>query len=770
MTPPLETLSQYEAEVPQNSQEVFLTLWDFLDYIEDFLPWEDSERYNLKYSIDTEITHLRNSFENPKPSIRKESIIFENNILSGTFDNDVDFIIIITNNILTDSFDIILHRLSRQEILMQREQEVQELAYYFEQHLDAMRQIFRANVESSQRWGEFIMDRWALNDQDIFTAEMADNDTQELVWKTLLQVQEIARDRYIELIQFLGEYPVSALSPSLREMIQTQIDTYTRMIMWVGIEYNWGAGHFRRKTQEEVSFWITYWVENCDSAEELFANYRRWHQDMSQNWWSANALTQRQSYPLVAQILSRATYLRLQHLSSSMSQDEKTQAFAHFIYMLRWGRWAGQTTVWNIINHPITEMTLSNMPITGQSIRQLYQLRDWERWSIDDDFSTENDLHDTAFANEVMHDYFLSHNIIGRLEAEQGLWFQVEDSEVWEKNCSQILLEAGNTLQRAWIENDSIFPLINQVLWWIDNTRLNGKLYQDLNIEDKFRISSLVRFTRDIEHLLFQISSNEERGLFFTEYRENGWRPPELTIEYILHRYESTIVPRTVRAFWWFIGQNFNWNNRLDPQEIDILTPWERNMLGLWADINGYGGIFEFADSTMGWIQTGTELAAMIAVTVWVTMATGWVAAYWGAALWATRVSQAGHAFLGSPLLQWASMWFMSVPMSRYMHPEWHDDLRERLIDLWSDYSVWILTWLLWWAISARFWRQGAHLRNTTLNAGDITLLWFGTEVIRNMMVYNYLHGQEEFLWQDIHRDEQNIGESMLLTENYISP
>jgi len=606
---------------------------------------------------------------------------------------------------------------SLSEIRNSREREAQKIVTRFEHHLDAMRQIFRANHESSQRWGEFIMDRWALNEQDIFTEEMADEESQTLIWKTLLQIQEQARIEYMQLLEFLGEYPESALSPSLQEMIQTQINTYTRMIMWVGIEYNGGAWLFRQKTEEEIRFWITYGVSRCQTPEEVFAYFRSWHQDMRENWWDANALTQRQSYPIVSNILSHAIYVRIQELTRWNPGSDTAQIFSEFIYYLRG---------WEAMN--------------GRGVS----------WSVDINFEVQSELTDTVFANQIIHDYFTTYQVLEKLERENSIGFEISDPLIWEKNCSEIMLQAWTILQRTWIDNDDIIRVINQVLWWIDSTQLNGKTYRELGIEDKFRITCLARFIQDTEHLIFQINRHEEFWFYFAEYHNTGWRPPELTKEYLLERYRWVIIPWSIQYFWSIIGENFNGRNRMNPQDIEVLTPWERNLLGIWSDMNGYGGFFDVSDSTLWYIGTGTELAAMIAITAGLTFATWWIAtvAWW--VLGVARLTQVWNTVRNSAMIQGAVMWWYSVPISRYMHPEWHDNWNERFIDLGSDYTVWILTWLLGWALAQRYWRAWAHGRNLIRESIDIWILGFWTEAIRNQIIYNHLHGQEEFLWDGI--------------------
>ena len=76
--------------------------------------------------------------------------MFENNILSGSFNNGVDFTFVIRYDVMSEQYDINMFEASRQEIIEQREREAQEIVTSFEHHLDAMRQIFEANTESAE--------------------------------------------------------------------------------------------------------------------------------------------------------------------------------------------------------------------------------------------------------------------------------------------------------------------------------------------------------------------------------------------------------------------------------------------------------------------------------------------------------------------------------------------------------------------------------------------------------------------------------------------
>ena len=631
------------------------------------------------------------------------------------------------------------------EALYLREREAQEIVTGFERHLDAMRQIFQANHESSQRWGEFIMNRWALNSADKFTSEMADGESQEFIGKTLLQIQEQARDEYMALLQFLESYPESALSPSLRGMIRRQIDTYTRMIMWVGIEYNWGAAHFRRKTEAEVRFGIIYGIEKCETVDELFDYYRSWHEDMSANWSNANDLTQRQSYPLVREILNLAMEEKLRSITRNFEHPDDCEHLFRFAYYLRGWRDAWRIRIfWNSLFANNT-------------------------WNIENNYRVVSDLRDVEFANRIIREYFQNNDIIWRIESDNAIEFDMSDPIVWERSAWHVISDVYESLWETFIltrnyyddswvlqRHDTHLTLTQEQKWeliqmalWIQNYarfQTSDNLgYRELSMVDRFRISSLARFQRDTLWLL------QEQVWLYNQYPQyRDWLEINESTDiaaFLMQEYTSHTYEDTVKAFWNQIWQNFNGRNRIDPQEIQTLTAWERNLLSLWADMNGYGGMFDFSDNTIGYMQTGMELAGLIAATAWFTILTGWLATYGWAAIWATRVARAGQVLSTNPYIQWMMMGWLSVPASRYMHPVWHDNLRERLIDLWSDYSVWILTWLLWWAISAKFWRQGAHIRNTSLNASDITLLWFWTEALRYMLVYNYLYGQEEFLW-----------------------
>ena len=682
-------------------------------------------------------------------------------------------------NTPSESQEIIIHE-SLQEALYLREREVQEIVTGFERHLDAMRIIFRTKWEyDARRWSitQAIVGRLSIENHEIFTDEMADGESQEFIDMTLRDIQEQARNEYMSLMEFLENYPETALSPALREMVHNQIDTYTRMIMGVGVEYNWGAAYFKRKTEEEVRFGILYWVEQCQSVEELFNYYKSWHSDMSEAWRSANALTQRESYPLVTEILNRGFYEKLLYLTWNFNNPEDSEYLFRFVYYLRGWHSAGTTSVWNFFNNPLHQSILINTPVIGTNIRSLYSMRERDTWSIDDEFRIVNELIDRDFANQIIQDYFKSHDIISRIESDNEIEFDMTDPIVWDRTAWQVISDTYESLWQTFaltnyyiddnwvrqsqdtileISEEEKWKLIQMTLWIQDYSRFQASdntVYRELNMVDRFRISSLARFQREaiwqIEQQIWFYNQTPHQSQWL-EINEDTNVSDFLTQEFRNHTQEDTI-----KAFWNQIWQNFNGRNRINPQDIGSLTTWERNLLGIWSDMNGYGGIFNFSDRTVWNMQTGLELAGMIAITAGVTIGTGWLAAYGWAAIWATRIARAGQVFMWNPYMQWAMMGGLSVPISRHIHPEGHDNLRERVIDLWSDYSVWVLTWLLWWAISAKFWRQGAHMRNTTVNATDITLLWFWTEALRYMIVYNYLHGEEEFLWDGIEHEWQ---------------
>lgn len=747
MTHEIENLIQ-EPEVNQEeTPEVFLTLWIFVDSIENQIPWENHENYELRNIIEYELQQLYNTFEAPRPNILRNSIVFNNNILSGSFNNNVEFSFFISFNVIEQRYDISFLEVWRQTVMEQRERDAQEIVTAFEHHLDAMRQIFSANTENSQRFGEFFMDRGALNDDDIFTREMSDNESQELIWLRLLDIQENARQHYMNLLQFLWEYPEDALSPTLRNMIQDQIDAYTRMIMWVGPEYNWGARLFRQKTEQEVQFWIVSGVERCESVEELFEYFRSWYNDMSENYENANTLTQTQSYTLVNHILSRASYVRLQELTAWQTEippyGDIAQVYAHFVYYLRGGR----------------ELENSN-----------------ESWTINDDFSTQKELRDVAFANEIIHEYFIQNNVVTRLEQDESIDFTIDDPEVWERSWAEVVQNALETLSQTFVlsreyrdddwvrqtetsslsisDNDKI-QLINIALGkdHTDFLTMENSSYDSLDVLDKYRISSLARFaSRSIWQLESQIF---DYNMWYWEDYGVEIHPETNIAMFLLEDFQTFVQPRTITDFWALIGDNFDGNNRLEANNIEILSPWERNLLSIFCDMNGYWGWGEWSDTNISRAWKWAEFAAMIAVTVAATYLTGWLALWAWALIWATRVQALGRSVIQwNAMLQWAVMWWYSVPISRYLHPEWHDNWHERFTDLWSDYTVWILTGLIWWAATARYFRQGSHLRNMSLNAWDITLLWFWTEALRYQQVYNYLHWQETFLW--VEENEEN--------------
>lgn len=364
-------------------------------------------------------------------------------------------------------------------------------------HLKAMQVIFDANQEATRWWDylddgdTFIFDRNNLWEYEIYDEELLAS----FNGQTIYQIQQSARIEYRELIKRLWEIPFHILPQEDQDYISDRIDTYTRMIMWVGDMYEGGARLFD-KSESEVDFWIHFSIENLDSSEEVLFHWLSIRSEIDENNFQDTTVEQR-AYPHYMRTLNSLCYQKMLDLGANRAELLRfAKAVSGHDSALNGGNYS--------YNHNFTpnhyDSEFANV-ILGSLIGMP---------STEED-NQSNDTHPDG-------------NILERL-LENGIMQSVEDDRVENpENLSLLYARAESACDRINKEN-VVFPkYINDNFFW---GRDHGEVtwtYSKLSLADKISISALSRFVDYIEQSI-QETPNQES--YREQLKENSrilWR------------------------------------------------------------------------------------------------------------------------------------------------------------------------------------------------------------------------------------------------------
>ena len=501
-----------------------------------------------------------------------------------------------------------------------------------------------------------------LNDKDIMDTNSFGP---ELKWKTIKEIQWLARISLWNLNT--GREAVKKVEIPLDINIDKEKKRYLHFIMGIGWDYEWGAKLFE-KDEWELDDLVASLVSSYSDDEELLTYLENTHRKIDRNNYQSTSVER--SYKLFADKLHRSIFDKFK---DKKSEDKDFLRFAKII------TWRG---------------------IHGRA------------W-------IDNRLKDPHMSNEIIiHIMWKEWGVMDRINESWKII--IEDKEVGKKSPIKIVSDTISKLQVRHPDSGEIIPWngLLEKLWFSDVIWLQEDNYQNLRLEQKVKISILVRLLKKIES--GEPISLEKLEVLFRKVAEDWNKAIE---NWLSDNFNASL---------------FDWNGK-DSKDF-WLTGIEAEIFDLYNDING-NGLFDLADRT----KWGLFIAGKI-----------WVAIVAGIAIWIAITAAApfiawAAVIAGSAVLTWAVIWVGATAVAMLMFPKGYDSWWEAATDISSEIVFWAATGAFWGHLVNKYWFHGAKWlspewkRNIWIFAWDLAILGLWVEAAR-MMGVDYIFHKDPIL------------------------
>lgn len=524
---------------------------------------------------------------------------------------------------------------------------------------------------------------------------------------TLLNLQELFKtelQNFDELSQKSSWIDIAS-----SDLVLKAKDKYLDMIMWIWDKYEWWASYLTKKEKEFEG--LLEDVTGNKSIEELFAYLIAKHETIDGNNYQSTHVEQ--SYKSYIRKLHSIIFEKLK--SNENSTDKQFLDFAKII--------TGRYQIESI-----------------RSVRSGRQTRKTVRTNNIDD-----NLRNQSLSNEIIMEVISRKGgVMDRINEDKSISIIIEDEKIWNQLPTAIVNNVVSQIkEKSWTDWSDLLKIFK---FW-DVLDLWERSYDDLRLEQKIKISILVRFLDKIK----DIDKIDDPKMIPDLLLKVGQDANKEVVESLNSNFDA----QWTNWGWtqWADFVNENWESLLSPMQIEIFD--------LYQDING-NWLFDFSDNSVGYAKIGWKVT--VAILVWIATAPILLPA------------------TATAVLTWAVIWVTATAAWIALHPQWFDTKTEAAVWLTSELALWAATWVVWgvlvkgiwlkWrTLYSRFlrhtqhsqriqyssrlsqwlWVDGATLfsrwwaRNSSIFAVDLIWLWFWVEMARIYWMNNVFHDKQIF-------------------------
>lgn len=518
---------------------------------------------------------------------------------------------------------------------------------------------------------------------------------EDLKWKTIQELQIMARNKWHNLIQ----------QRKRTDIVWTEEETnilkleekYMTFLVGLTDKLEWWASVFK-KTENEMVFLISDIVYSKKTTKELFDYYKSVHLMINENW--------RQSTTVERQYKDFIEKLNVKIAEKLFEENASDETILEFVKLVTW-RWIRND--WNVEDTESANLIL--LQILWRENGILSRLTTNDKLKIEDKESTKK------WPKKVIDDF------------------------VWAINRIYIVWENGKSNKLNW---EAILAQLN----FDDLALLWDKKYEDLEIKDQIKITSLAKITKALKPKVrrytryrWKVTSNESK----TRYtRDEFWQLIQNGIE----DWKKEVNKMISKVFdWKWIRQSLFWMNKRSLKKMKNLD-WSQMFSDIEMDI-----IDLYVDINWNWFLNGSDSTNTTLASIGLTLIPTVV---WGIII-ASAVAAAAPVVGWSVLLYWAVAWVWASVTSWTVNWKWYDSYEEMYVDLWTDVLVWWATGALSWPFANKFWwlwqkmitkswlkvseEVGKKIINKWIVGWDLVFLWLWPEVLRNMWLDKLYHG-----------------------------
>ncbi len=573
----------------------------------------------------------------------------------------------------------------------------------FENLLNAIDYLFDQN-------GKWAFDFWYLDEKDILDAKWAKKFGVDLEWKSIKELQEMARLYSKSLHAERISIPETDIALDIR--IQEQQKRYTNFIVWIWDKYEWWAKLFK-KSKEEIQELVEFTVDSYGSDHEGLLRYlTETHEEIDKNNFQSTSVET--SYKGFALELHKVIYSKLKADNAS---DDTIMHFAKIVT----GR------IWNIDNRLKATQEFSN-----NIVLFMFQRKWW---------------------------------VMDKINESGGL--EIEDKEVWDTPPKSIV---SNTIKK--LDNIPLGAevLLKDIWFWQVLQIPEGTDYQDLRLEEKIMISTLARVLAklwdtpvtaraELSDLFMQVAEEANKTVVesLNEHFDDDWKP-------WLTPWGTIVEWKDAEDFGLSEIQTevFNLYNDINGNGLFDLSDKTKWRLVTWAKFAAVITVWIAAGFALPVVLAAAWVASVSAVAVWATVwLTATVASMALNPKWYDSLNEmliSGWVELAVWTATWAIWWWLIGWFTKqFSHSS-------RLWTIVGDQSVWIMariwnwwkTFLphdrgLWRLILNGYWVEWAKFlsrwwaTNTGILIWDLVVLWILTEVVRAKGMNEIFHNESIF-------------------------